>query len=92
MIKYERIITDEEQKILEHDLLDIAQWIEVAIVGKINNCKKRAAIQYRELLKQEGATMVPANDDLAVSIMFEREDYANRVQRDTNEIDRSTTK
>ena len=92
MIKYERIITDEEQKILEHDLLDINQWIEGMIIGKINNCKKRAAIACRELLKQEGAEMVPASDSMAVKILFEREDYANRVQRDSKEFNRDITK
>lgn len=80
--KFQLELTDEEVKILENDLLDIHNWISGAIAGKINNCKKRAAIAYRELLKKEGAEMVPANDDVAVAQMFARPDYKNRAARD----------
>lgn len=83
MLKYERIITNEEQKILLHDLLDINQWIDGMILGKINNCKKRMARAYREVLKQEGATMVPVSDDVAVKEYSLRKDYLNREARET---------
>lgn len=75
-------LTDDEVKILEYDLIDIHDWIAGAIAGKLNNCKKRAAIQYRELLKQENADMLPANDDVAVAQLFARSDYKNRAARD----------
>lgn len=83
MKKFQLELTDDEVKILEHDLLNIYDWIAGAIAGKINNCKKRAAIEYRELLKQEGATLLPANDDVAVASLFARPDYKNRIQRET---------
>lgn len=82
MIKYERIITGEEQKILEHDLIDIKEWIDKAIEGKINNCLKRAAIQSREISKQEGAEFLIANDTAAANKLFTRKDYLNRQQRE----------
>ena len=82
MKKFELTLTDEEVKILEHDLLNIQEWIAGAIAGKLNNCKKRAAISYRETLKKEGAEMVPANDSVAVQQYFLRADYKNRKQRD----------
>ena len=53
MINYTRVITDEEQKILENDLLDVVDWINKAIEGKINNCLKRAALQFDQFAKQE---------------------------------------
>lgn len=86
MFEYKRIFTDEEEAILKHDLLDIAVWMDGAALGKINNCKKRAAIQYRELLKAEGAEMVPVNDDTAAAQLFSRIDYKNRATRDAEEI------
>lgn len=85
MKKFELTLTDEEVKILENDLTNIHEWIAGAVSGKINNCKKRAAIAYRELLKKEGAEMVPANDDVAIRQYFARSDYKNRVQRDATE-------
>lgn len=85
MKKYELTLTDLEAQILENDLLDIHAWIVGAIAGKINNCKKRAAIAYREKLKAEGAEMVPANDDVAVKAFFASPDYKNRTQRDSGQ-------
>jgi hypothetical protein len=86
MKKFQLELTDEEVKILENDLLSIYEWIAGAIAGKINNCKKRAAIAYREKLKAEGAEMVPANDDVAVAQLFAREDYKNRKQREAESL------
>lgn len=85
MKKYELTLTDDEVAILENDLLDIHAWIAGAIAGKINSCKKRAAIAYREKLKAEGAEMVPANDDVAVKQLFSRPDYKNRTARESEQ-------
>ena len=83
--KIEINLTDDEIKILEHDLLDLDEWVKNAVKGKIENCKKRAAIVYREILKTEGASMVPANDDVAAKQLFLRSDYENRKKRDEKE-------
>jgi hypothetical protein len=90
MIKYERIITDEEQKYLAHDLLDIKEWIDKAIEGKINNCMKRAAIQYRESLKTNLSSMIPANDKTAALTLINSKEYKNRVQRENDSIQINT--
>lgn len=81
-LTYTRELTDDEVAILSNDLLDIKDWIDKAIEGKINNCKKRAAIAYREQLKSEGAEMVPVDDTVAVKALFARPDYKNRVAKD----------
>jgi len=83
MIEYTRIITDEEQKILENDLLDIKNWIDKAIEGKLNNCGKRAAKEYDELAKKEDLDMVPAKDDLKRAALFAHPDYKNRLERES---------
>ncbi len=92
MIKYERIFTDEEEAILKHDILDITAWMDGAALGKINNCKKRAAIACRELLKSQGAEMVPASDDTAVQLLFSQPDYKDRAAREAYDANRFITK
>ena len=82
MIEYKRIITTEEEKILLNDLLDIKDWIDKAIDGKINNCLKRAANQFRELAKQENAPTVPTNDKACFHHLTNRKEYKNRAQRE----------
>ena len=82
MINYNRIITDDEQKILENDLLDVVDWINQAIKGKINCCFKRAAQQFDELAKKENMDMVPAKPELKVKSLFEHPKYANRRSRE----------
>ena len=81
-MKFQLELTDDEVKILKHDLLDIKEWINGAILGKINNCKKRAANEYRQNLKAEGALLVPASDDVAVKEYFARSNYKNREERE----------
>ncbi len=82
MIKYERIINDVDQQILENDLLDIKDWIDKAIEGKINNCMKRAAIQYREAQKSKTGALVPVSDKASAILLFKDPAYKNRVARD----------
>lgn len=86
MISYERTITDAEQAILEHDLLDITDWINKAIEGKIHNCKARAAKEYRAKLTAENAESLPTSDDVAVAAYFAREDYQNRAEREAANV------
>ena len=82
MIEYTRLITDAEQKILENDLLDVKDWINKAIEGKINNCFKRAASQYDQLASAEALETVPAKKEKKVEELFKHPKYKSRVQRD----------
>lgn len=82
MFEYKRIITDEEQKMLEHDLFDIKDWIDKAIDGKVNNCMKRAAGECRQIMKQFPDAMIPANDRIAALALFSSKHYKNRLQRE----------
>ena len=34
-------VDDTQQSILKNDLLDINEWVQAAMTGKINNCWKR---------------------------------------------------
>lgn len=82
---YQRTLTEFEQTVLLHDLLDIDEWINGMILGKINNCKKRAALAYRDVLKKEGAASVPVDDGEAAKALFARPDYKSRKQRDASD-------
>lgn len=82
MIKYERVITDQEQLILENDLLDITDWINKAIEGKINNCAKRLARAEHDRLAKEGADMIPAKISSLCNSAFNCKTYKNRKERD----------
>ena len=82
MIEYTRVITDEEQQILENDLLDVKDWIDKAIEGKLNNCGKRAAKAYDELAKKEDLDTVPTKDDAKIAALFAHKDYKNRQERE----------
>lgn len=82
MIKYERVITDDEQKMLEHDLLDINDWINKAIEGKINNCAKRASLEYQGKARELGLKTIPTDMKECALNLFKLESYKNRSTRE----------
>ena len=82
MKKFQLELTDEEVKILENDLLDIKEWINGAIAGKINNCMKRAARQYEELAKAENLETMPVKELDKAKALFAKPGYKNRAARD----------
>ena len=76
-------ITNAEQVALENDLLDINDWVQQAVIGKINNCKKRMAQEATRVLKaDESVTNMPADDDGLISALAARSDYKNRAERE----------
>lgn len=86
MLEYKITITDEQEKILLHDLVDIKYWIDKAIEGKINNCMKRAANECRQSLKANPDAMIPANDKTAALMLFNSKTYKNRIARENDSI------
>ena len=79
-------ISDADQSILLNDLLDIDAWVQSAVVGKINNCKKRMAIESTAILKADASVeTMPATDDGLITALLARDDYKNRAERDAAE-------
>ena len=79
-------ISDDDQKALLNDLLDIDAWVQAAVVGKINNCKKRMAASAAAVLKADASVeTMPATDDGLISALLARDDYKNRAERDAAE-------
>jgi hypothetical protein len=79
-------ISDADEKALLNDLLDIDDWVQAAVLGKINNCKKRMAIEATAVLKADASVeTMPATDDGLIAALLARPDYKNRVARDAAE-------
>ena len=91
MFEYKITLTDAQQKVLEHDLVDIKDWIDKAVQGKINSCVKRAASECRQILKMDESALVPANDTVAAFALFSAKQYKNRKQREAEVASKKQT-
>ena len=77
-------VDDTDQLILKNDLLDIDDWMQQAMTGKINNCWKRMQSQWTtKLMNDESFTdSIPSNKADFVTLVTSREDYQDRAARD----------
>ena len=76
-------ISDADEKAMLNDLLGIDDWVQAAVVGKINNCKKRMAIESTAILKADASVeTMPATDDGLITALLARDDYKTRAERD----------
>ena len=76
-------ISDRNEKILLNDLLGIDDWVQAAVVGKINNCKKRMANDATAILKADASVeTMPATDDGLITALLARDDYKTRAERE----------
>jgi len=79
-------ISDHNEKVLLNDLLDIDDWVQQAVVGKINNCGKRMANEASAVLKADASVeSMPATDEGLQKALLARDDYKNRAERDAAE-------
>lgn len=80
-------IDDTDQTVLKNDLIDINQWAQDAMTGKINNCWKRMQSEWtQKLMNDESFTdSIPSNKADFVTLVTSREDYKNREQREVEE-------
>ena len=75
-------ISDTDEKILLNDLLDIQEWVDGAITGKINKCWSRFEQGWTpKLMDDPNVESIPANKDLYVEMVTSRSDYQNRSER-----------
>ena len=81
-----RTLTITEETLLKNDLLDIQKWVDGAIDGKVNNCKKRMLAEWNPKLKADpDVETIPANDDDLIAMIVARDDYKTRLERDPPE-------
>ena len=77
-------VDDTQQSILKNDLLDINQWVQDAMTGKINNCWKRMQQEWTTKLMNDSSFTdpIPSNQADFVKLITARSDYKTRKQRD----------
>ena len=79
-------ISDADEKAMLNDLLGIDDWVQAAVVGKINKCKKRMANEATAILKADASVeTMPATDDGLITALLARDDYKTRAERDAAE-------
>lgn len=77
-------VNETDQKVLKNDLLDIDQWCQDAIAGKINNCWKRMQSEWTtKLMNDDSFTdSIPSNKTDFVNLITARSDYKTRAERE----------
>jgi len=78
-------ISDAQQKYLEHDLEDIDEWVQSAVIGKIKSCANRLVHQWQPVLMDDPEVVsIPADISEFIKVVQERPDYYTRKQRERN--------
>jgi hypothetical protein len=78
-----RTLSSTEEAVLKNDLLDVQNWVDKAIDGKVNNCKKRMIAEWLpKLYADESVTQIPANEDDMIALVVARDDYKSREDRE----------
>ena len=82
MIKIEVKLSEFDNKVLDHDILDVQGWIQLALDGKVNNVKKRLSQEAQDrLFNDSSIENIPATVSGSISLYFEQPYYQNREQR-----------
>ena len=81
-------INDIDEKVLLNDLLDINEWVQSAVSGKINNCWGRMQTNWtQQLMNDESFTdSIPSNKTDFVTLVTSRDDYQTRSERDSDDL------
>jgi hypothetical protein len=75
-------IQDLDEEVLKHDILDVQDWLQKAIDGKINSVKQRILVDAQQkLFSDPEIQSIPANTDSFLQLYFSRPYYKNREAR-----------
>ena len=78
-----RTLSSTEESVLKNDLLDVQDWVDGAINGKVSNCKKRMIREWMpKLYADDSVSSIPASEDEIVAMIVARDDYKDRAARD----------
>ena len=70
MATYTVTISAADETALDNDLLDKDAWIQAAVVGKINNCKKRMINEWRPIIFADdsvGCSVFPSTSTISAT-------------------------
>jgi hypothetical protein len=78
-------INDTDEKILKNDLLDIQEWVEGAVQGKIENCFGRMRSEWVSTLMSDPSftDAIPSVRADFVNFVTTLNSYKNREQRES---------
>lgn len=74
-------ISPDDVKALENDLVDIETWINEAVRGKINSCRKRMIRDWLPRLVSDGAIKSAATEDDLIRAARSHPLYKSRSER-----------
>ena len=79
-------IDDTDEKVLMNDILDIDEWVQNAVTGKINSCWKRMQNNWTTQLINDASftDSIPSNKTDFVTLVTSREDYKDRAAMDAD--------
>ena len=76
-------LSDADIKALQNDILNIEDWINGAIVGKINACKKRLLDTWTpKLLADPEVHTIPGDEASLINLITHHPDYLSRSDRE----------
>jgi len=79
-------ISDVNMKILANELVDVDDWIQMAMDGKLQAVKTRMLAEWHiKLLADPDVESIPANEDALINMIVARDDYKTAVQRESEE-------
>ena len=77
-------ISELEMKIMENDVVSAQAWVQAAVEGKINQCRKRIVASHTQtLINDPEVDAIPATSDGICENLFNSPGYKNRSQRDS---------
>jgi len=76
-------LSDADMKSLQNDILNIEDWINGAIAGKIVACKKRLLDEWTPKLMADPAVhTIPGNEAALINVITQHPDYLDRSDRE----------
>lgn len=76
-------IPDTDLKSLQNDLLNIEDWVNGAIAGKIAACKYRLLEEWMpKLINDPNVARIPADETALINLITSRSDYLSRAARE----------
>jgi hypothetical protein len=84
-LSYQREISDDDIKAMEHYVLDAKEWIDDAITQKIKSCKKRLVQRMVDDAISTDSPL-PANVSGSLAEFFGKPEYKNRKEREKEEL------
>jgi len=76
-------ISDEQEACLLDSILDIDAWVQAAVIGKVNQSKKRMIVREQPaVMADPSIETIPATEAGLIAVIQARGEYMNRAQRD----------